>query len=141
MVKRFHNQEFVENMWHEYIGIDNLPVWDEIEILWTLKRKLRWRDVYALYLQSKYWKECRKRVMARDGFKCVKCKSTSNLHVDHMRYGDMGFENLKDLQLLCYICHSEKTKLVDLKATTTVKVKKMKNKKVLNQNMFELLRR
>jgi len=141
MVKRFRNQEYVENMWYEYIGTGDLPLWDEIEILNNLKKTLRWRDVYALYLQSKYWKECRRRVLQRDGFKCVKCKAVSNLHIDHVRYGDMGFENLKDLQTLCVHCHAEKTKLVDLKATTTVKVKKMKTNKVLNQNMFELLRK
>ena len=48
-------------------------------------------------------------VFSKDGFKCVYCKSTKNLTVDHIKpesYG--GTLDIENLQTLCRTCNSRK---------------------------------
>jgi hypothetical protein len=66
-------------------------------------------NVYVKYLRSLYWKRIRLEVLKRDKFACVKCGSKKDLHVDHIKYGPWGDENIVDLQTLCRVCHQKKT--------------------------------
>jgi hypothetical protein len=55
----------------------------------------------------------RKRIAARQGYKCAKCRITFGIggyHVDHIkRFSDGGSDKDSNLQALCPNCHSEKT--------------------------------
>lgn len=64
---------------------------------------------YYEYLQSKYWKLVRKKVLARDGNACVVCKATKWLQVHHDNYKHVKNElkHLGDLMTLCKKCHTE----------------------------------
>lgn len=54
--------------------------------------------------------EIREAVLARDGYRCVKCGSTQYLEVDHiLPYSLGGTNELSNLQTLCRKCNSEKS--------------------------------
>ena len=54
----------------------------------------------------------RKRVLRRDGYRCVVCGSTQDLEVDHRRALQNGGDNrLSNLATLCHECHVIKTKM------------------------------
>jgi 5-methylcytosine-specific restriction endonuclease McrA len=47
-------------------------------------------------------------VLERDGYKCVKCSSTENLHAHHKTHrSDGGEDALENLTTLCELCHAE----------------------------------
>lgn len=55
------------------------------------------------------WMAIRSTVLSRDGYKCVKCGSTSNLQVDHIIEVSRGGSNaMYNLRTLCAICHSKR---------------------------------
>lgn len=60
---------------------------------------------YAAYLRSRDWQDRRRRVLSRDGWRCVRCRSKRNLHVHHRWYSPLGAEPLKSLETLCEKCH------------------------------------
>ena len=64
----------------------------------------------STYIKRRYINEkLRKAVWDRDGAKCVKCGSTTNLGFDHIipiRKG--GKNNLKNLRILCGTCNKSK---------------------------------
>ena len=68
---------------HEYYNKERLEtyMWSEE---WSRKKGLKFREV---------------------GYLCEKCGETRNLEVHHITYDRLGHENLKDLQVLCRICH------------------------------------
>lgn len=74
------------------------------------RNNLSKKEAYLLYLDSRYWKRLRKKVLARDGSACVACGSVHELHVDHKRYPGFGLEKLSDLQTLCRVCHQKKSR-------------------------------
>ncbi len=48
-------------------------------------------------------------IFKRDNYKCLKCKATDNLTIDHINPIKWGGENiLSNLQTLCKICNSAK---------------------------------
>lgn len=60
--------------------------------------------------QSKKWRKIRKLRLARDNFKCQNghwWPATSNLHVHHCNYNNLGNEKLSDLITLCSKCHKK----------------------------------
>lgn len=57
---------------------------------------------------TKHWRMIRIKTLERDGYKCVDCEETKNLHVHHLTYENEGHENLEDLVTLCRQCHSKK---------------------------------
>jgi len=65
---------------------------------------------YKEYLNSEHWKSIRSKFykskrFQRIGYKCAACKSDKNLNLHHKTYKHLGNEHLKDLILLCSICH------------------------------------
>lgn len=63
---------------------------------------------YQEYMQSELWRTKRKRILARDNYRCQKCGSAINLRVHHIRYPDVyGAEPDDDLVTLCDSCHQE----------------------------------
>lgn len=62
---------------------------------------------YHEYLKSKQWQEIR-RVKLRDAmYQCSKCPSTERLEVHHKTYERLGYESMRDLEVLCHECHAE----------------------------------
>ena len=67
---------------------------------------------YADVLKGPRWKEKRRRIIARDGGRCLECGSSRNLQVDHKKYDGMPWEvDNHFLQTLCDRCHIQITKL------------------------------
>ncbi len=71
--------------------------------------EFRKRLPYADFLKTRYWKEVRQLVLARDGKMCVICKATKRLDIHHDSYKHHGDEknHLEDLMTLCRDCHTE----------------------------------
>ncbi|MFW5962198.1 MAG: hypothetical protein ACOCQR_01105 [bacterium] len=62
---------------------------------------------YDEYLNSKHWKELKKRFKNSPFPKsCSICDEIENLHVHHRYYDRLGEENLSDLTYLCEECHN-----------------------------------
>lgn len=53
------------------------------------------------------WTSIRKKVLKRDGHRCVKCGSSRRLEVDHKVASDD--HRIEALQTLCAVCHRAKT--------------------------------
>jgi 5-methylcytosine-specific restriction protein A len=56
------------------------------------------------------WNETRRRVLARDGYKCVRplcgvSLTEKTAHIDHIRSGKLGTNEMKNLRSLCRRCH------------------------------------
>ena len=62
---------------------------------------------YKSFLKSRYWIEVKKRILKRDGYKCVLCGSTLELNIHHNTYKNFKNEHrhLNDLSTLCNNCH------------------------------------
>lgn len=62
---------------------------------------------YTEFLQTKYWSNTRRKILKRDGYRCVCCKSINQLQVHHLNYKHLGKEHmhLDDLTTVCRECH------------------------------------
>lgn len=70
--------------------------------------KVRRTSVQA-YGERADWMAIRKRVLARDGYKCVKCGRTEHLQVDHIRQIAKGGQTtMTNLWTLCAFCHAKR---------------------------------
>lgn len=68
---------------------------------------------YTNYCRSLKWKQLKFKILKRDCFQCVICKSKKDLRLHHLTYERVGNENLEDLQTLCKDCHDrEKHSLI-----------------------------
>lgn len=76
-------------------------------------KNTRPQSVYRKFLRTKYWKEVRKLVLVRDGFKCVICSSAKQLQVHHLNYKFIykEKEGLHTLVTICRDCHRKEHKL------------------------------
>ena len=63
---------------------------------------------YKEYIKSNKWKKKRKELIDSIGYACEQCGVEHHLHVHHKTYKNLGNEPLKDLQLLCRMCHLSK---------------------------------
>lgn len=61
---------------------------------------------YWKYIESKAWKKRREWAFRKLGRCCRDCRSKDDLHVHHKHYRRLGRERLKDLEILCFDCHS-----------------------------------
>jgi 5-methylcytosine-specific restriction endonuclease McrA len=68
--------------------------------------KARYTD-YKTFLSSKYWQKVKLLVLKRDGNKCTKCNSKTDLLPHHLTYKNHFNElnHLEDLITLCSHCH------------------------------------
>ena len=54
------------------------------------------------------WNETRRKVLARDGFQCARCEisvTEKTAHIDHIKSGKLGTNEMKNLRALCRRCH------------------------------------
>lgn len=61
---------------------------------------------YQEYLVSDKWKKIRQKALSQSQNKCQLCDSEEHLVVHHRRYDNIGHEDLSDLTVLCFDCHS-----------------------------------
>lgn len=75
---------------------------------------------YRAYVSSRDWRLRREELIVSLGAKCANCSiprfltnlhnwDGEDLHVDHLRYGNLGSETSDDVQLLCKRCHQAKS--------------------------------
>ena len=58
---------------------------------------------YQQYLKSDYWRNIRRgKIKNRP---CQVCGRYENLHLHHLKYKDLGNENLGRLRIVCKTCH------------------------------------
>lgn len=62
----------------------------------------------AFHTGSKAWRLLREVILMRDGFTCAACKGYGD-QVDHID-GDSHNNDHDNLQTLCHVCHSRKTR-------------------------------
>ncbi len=79
------------------------------------KRFKKWIEThypqYLRYIKSNKWASIKKRVLARDHQKCVKCGTNKDLEVHHLTYEHLYKEEnyLYELITLCKKCHEKET--------------------------------
>ena len=59
-----------------------------------------------------YWSKLRKRVLKKQNFECATCPATAEdyaLDLHHRHYDNFGKEKLKDVVILCRMCHDSIT--------------------------------
>jgi hypothetical protein len=60
---------------------------------------------YLRYLRSDAWREKRRLVLERDGYRCHLWQQHVATEVHHTTYAHLGHEPLEDLLSLCRACH------------------------------------
>ena len=54
------------------------------------------------------WNDTRIKILERDGYKCVRCSvevTERTAHIDHIRSGKLGTNEMSNLRVLCRMCH------------------------------------
>ena len=64
-----------------------------------------YRQMYKAYMASDLWKNKRGELFLTKPRRCEKCGFDGMVDVHHLHYGNIGNENLEDLQILCRDCH------------------------------------
>lgn len=61
---------------------------------------------YPEYLKTTHWQELRSKKIKQAGFRCQVCNTPKvTLHVHHRTYENRGQEDMRDLIVLCAVCH------------------------------------
>lgn len=61
---------------------------------------------YDNYLCSDYWSEFRKKALAANGGKCMRCNKLKSVNVHHLSYKNLYHEVIgEDVVSLCSYCH------------------------------------
>lgn len=63
------------------------------------------KERYIEYINSSEWKLKREEAFKYYGKKCSQCGSEKLLHVHHNTYKNFRHEEMKDLNVLCEVCH------------------------------------
>ena len=68
-------------------------------------------SVHHLKINNPRWQRLRRRIKARDGYRCVSCGAAGRLEVDHVQPLHQGgaMYDPTNLQCLCRRCHLNKT--------------------------------
>ena len=67
------------------------------------------KSTYLRYLRSDAWREKRRLVLERDGYRCQLWRQHGATEVHHTTYAHLGHEPLQDLLSLCRACHAATT--------------------------------
>ena len=138
MVTRTINE--YKEVWEAHMGVESLSEQEEIELLNLLR--VGWSMKHHLYLGTKRWKRLREQVMRRDGGLCVLCGSANGAQVDHIKYEKVwGADTPLNLQVLCVMCHANKSKKFDLLASGKFHAQWAKKKMhVGKRQLFQVIR-
>ena len=76
------------------------------------KKKKKFVPTFLGFYGTLKWIKIRKRVIRTYGAKCMKCGSTDDIHVDHIKprskYKKLQYK-FNNLQVLCKVCNMEKS--------------------------------
>lgn len=61
---------------------------------------------YKDFLSSKFWNDKREIIISCHPY-CSNCGTKENLCVHHLTYETLGNESMKDVEVLCFKCHSK----------------------------------
>jgi 5-methylcytosine-specific restriction endonuclease McrA len=64
------------------------------------------QKTYKMYLRSDKWHEFRIEALRYYFNRCCFCGNTEKLNVHHINYDNLYKEELKDVTVLCWKCHS-----------------------------------
>lgn len=67
--------------------------------------------VYKKYMCSDEWRSKCEEVFSIRGRRCEACGSQKSIEVHHKTYGNLGYEPLDDLSVVCKNCHKKIHKL------------------------------
>lgn len=87
-------------------------------------------STYTDKLNTDRWRRFSEDVKRRDGYKCVQCNSTDNLHVHHKiyyNYRDPWDYAIDLLETLCCKCHNQKHLDIDIKSFSVTDKNKFKD--------------
>lgn len=98
---------------HELVKVEgksktSLKVEARVKRLLNKKAKVRNTDPnskYNKYINSKEWKEVKRKYFEKHDKECVRCYSTDDIHLHHIVYKNLGKEKDKDLAPICKKCH------------------------------------
>jgi 5-methylcytosine-specific restriction endonuclease McrA len=69
---------------------------------------------HRIKLSPVEYRDLCRRIMERDGYRCQKCGSMTNLSVDHKKKrSQLGDDSEENLWSLCWQCHRVKDEYVD----------------------------
>ena len=72
-----------------------------IEVVTRFKKK-------RIKLSSKDYRSLHKKILSRDGYRCVLCGSMKNLSIDHIvKRSQQGDDTEDNLRTLCTTCHDK----------------------------------
>lgn len=95
-------------------GNPSRPPAARAKVTWQRLRKQGDPSWYSAYLRSRHWKQFRKQMIEKAGYKCSQCsrvdphrdrKRGSRMNVHHKTYERVGAERPSDVVVLCWICH------------------------------------
>lgn len=64
-------------------------------------------EEYINYIKSNAWNAKRIEAFRHYGNRCYYCDRRKNLHIHHLNYKNLGDENIKDLRVVCEVCHEQ----------------------------------
>ena len=135
MVKR--DISLLMKNWKRFVGDNFRSEEDELVYIMSLKKIISWSEFHDLYLMTQHWQNLRKVILIRDKV-CVSCGSDRGLSVDHKTYKRLGCEELEDLQVLCWLCHRNKTKRFDFGANEWYHAQARRKVDVVGKNLFQV---
>lgn len=96
---------------------------------------------YSSYLQSSKWKNTKKKLFKSKLVKrvdsiavCSVCESSNKLNVHHRTYKNLGNEKMRDLVVLCELCH-EKAHDIEKYTNHSLYNSHKKIKKIFKENV------
>ncbi len=80
-------------------------------------KKKKFIPTFAGFYGTLKWIKIRKRVIRTYGATCMKCESTEDIHVDHIKprskYKKLQYK-FDNLQVLCRLCNMEKSNINEI---------------------------
>lgn len=86
-------------------------------------------DEYSKYLQSRHWKDVKRRYYNRYGYFCKRCNHKRDLQLHHRHYRNIGNEQLGDLESLCRRCHRIEHGLMNKRGVSKSEIRNKRSKK------------
>ena len=88
------------------LKLDFLQQWiDDSELSIAIPEQITKEWYRDVYLKSEHWKKKRLEALEYAKGLCQLCNRNGLLDVHHRTYKDLGYENVRDLTVLCKACH------------------------------------
>jgi hypothetical protein len=99
--------------------LDFIQKWlDDSELTIAIPKKITKEWYGEVYLISDHWQKLRHKALEYSKGLCQLCNSDKLINVHHRTYENLGYENIKDLIVLCKLCHAKFHNIGELKNET-----------------------